>query len=319
MAFHPTETDRRLRDEAEAEKEAERRRRAQREGLSGEDFFTQLLVAFFQAFLGFDDTRDAPDFDDAPDRETAERARTSYRAGADSYQTVDSASLRQYAQTLADLRAKAGGEVPIIPVRGEVLVTSAYGMRTHPITGEHKQHSGVDLAPASGGKPEIIAPVSGVVIAAGYRGGYGNVVDIMGVDGKTHRFAHLDSIRVKPGTVLAQADTIGVMGTSGRSTGVHLHYEQRTAEGAQNPRLMGQTLAKGERFNGAAIAQAAAATRGSALLAMNGGENASPPAAATPGAQSLEVAAASPDATYAPAATPSARPAPGADRSGGPD
>lgn len=110
-------------------------------------------------------------------------------------------------------------------------VTSPYGKRIDPITGANAYHSGIDLV--KGHQSPIYAFIPGTVIHAqmgikgnGY-GGYGNVVVIRDKNGNTHLYAHLDSIGVKVGDIVLAGDIIGTQGTTGRSTGSHLHYEVR--------------------------------------------------------------------------------------------
>lgn len=112
-------------------------------------------------------------------------------------------------------------------------VTSPYGKRIDPITKKAgADHSGIDLVKAH--KSPILAFIPGTVTHArmgvdgtGY-GGYGNVVAIRDKNGNTQLYAHLDSISVKVGQVVTQGQEVGKQGTTGRSTGSHLHYEVRT-------------------------------------------------------------------------------------------
>lgn len=105
-------------------------------------------------------------------------------------------------------------------------VTSPYGMRTHPITGVHKLHDGTDFG-AGCGTP-IRAAASGSVQWAEYRGGYGNQVLIdHGTVGGTPlmtSYSHLSQFAVSPGASVSQGEVIGYVGTTGYSTGCHLHF-----------------------------------------------------------------------------------------------
>lgn len=90
-------------------------------------------------------------------------------------------------------------------------------------------HQGVDIrAPA--GTP-ILAPVAGTVVSAQTRGGYGNTIDLRGNDGITYRFAHLQGYNVTPGQMVQGGVQIGRVGSTGNSTGPHLHLETRDAQG----------------------------------------------------------------------------------------
>ncbi|MER2063381.1 MAG: peptidoglycan DD-metalloendopeptidase family protein, partial [Alkalibacterium sp.] len=111
--------------------------------------------------------------------------------------------------------------------------TSGYGYRTHPVTGERGSfHAGVDIA---GGGP-IRASRAGTVKAASYNGTYGYRVIIDHGDGYSSLYAHMQSnLSVAPGQRVSQGQQIGIMGTTGRSTGVHLHFEVHKNGQAVNP------------------------------------------------------------------------------------
>jgi beta-lactamase regulating signal transducer with metallopeptidase domain/biotin carboxyl carrier protein len=102
-------------------------------------------------------------------------------------------------------------------------LTSAFGMRKHPTTGEKKMHSGVDLA-AEEGTP-VYAPTDGVVTVAEMTRGYGNLVQLMAGGETVLRFGQLSAIDVEPGDVVKPGDVIGKVGQSGVATGPHLHFE----------------------------------------------------------------------------------------------
>jgi len=102
-------------------------------------------------------------------------------------------------------------------------LSSYYGMRTHPITGKREMHKGMDFAAEMGGK--VIAVAKGVVTYAGKRWGYGNVVDIAHGNGYTTRYAHNSRILVSVGDTVEKGFQIAEIGTTGRSTGPHVHFE----------------------------------------------------------------------------------------------
>jgi len=108
-------------------------------------------------------------------------------------------------------------------VLDEATLTSAFGMRKHPITGDMKMHGGVDLAAPTG--TPVYAPTEGSVTFSGTRAGYGNFVELALNDGTKLRFAQLDTTEVNKGEVVKGGDMIGRVGTTGRSTGPHLHFE----------------------------------------------------------------------------------------------
>lgn len=110
-----------------------------------------------------------------------------------------------------------------VPSSKHLRHTSPYGVRTDPFTKNATWHGGVDLA--HGWRAPITAAGPGKVTYAGYKSGYGRVVDIEHGFGFESRYAHLLSIKVKKGDTVAMGDQVGLMGSSGRSTGPHLHYE----------------------------------------------------------------------------------------------
>lgn len=118
--------------------------------------------------------------------------------------------------------AEAGSMVELrMPVDGRI--TSSFGVRRDPIHGRHKQHRGLDIA-APRGTP-IEAAASGTVVFAGWRRGYGNTVTIEHADGRRTRYAHADELLVSRGDVVDAGQTIAKVGSTGRSTGPHLHFE----------------------------------------------------------------------------------------------
>jgi murein DD-endopeptidase MepM/ murein hydrolase activator NlpD len=108
------------------------------------------------------------------------------------------------------------------PVKGGYM-SSRYGWRIDPISGKRSMHTGLDFA----GKPgsEIVTVASGVVTWTGRDGDYGNTVEISHGDDYVTRYAHNKEILVQPGDVVRKGETIALMGSSGRATGNHLHYE----------------------------------------------------------------------------------------------
>ena len=111
-------------------------------------------------------------------------------------------------------------------------VSSEFGMRDHPITGERKMHTGIDLA-VDHGTP-VIASADGQIEFAARRGGYGNLVIIDHLNGYKTRYGHLSKILVTEGDHVKRGDTIALVGSTGDSTGPHLHYEVRIID-HENP------------------------------------------------------------------------------------
>jgi murein DD-endopeptidase MepM/ murein hydrolase activator NlpD len=118
---------------------------------------------------------------------------------------------------------------------GEVtdFVTSGFGSRVHPITGDHRFHTGVDLRAAEGAP--IRAAADGVVRQAGPRGGYGNAVEIDHGDGTSTLYAHASALLVRPGQRVERGEPVGLVGQTGQATGPHLHFELRHHDHPVNP------------------------------------------------------------------------------------
>ena len=112
-------------------------------------------------------------------------------------------------------------------------ISSNFGYRVDPFLRKPAMHSGVDFS-ASFGTP-VEATADGVVVHAGFKGGYGRMVEIRHDQGFTTRYAHLSAISVKEGEQVAAGTIIGHVGSSGRSTGPHLHYETRRGGKALDP------------------------------------------------------------------------------------
>lgn len=104
-----------------------------------------------------------------------------------------------------------------------IRVTSAFGMRHHPIDGGLRMHKGIDLAAAMGAP--IHATADGVVREAEWAGGYGRMVAITHPGGSETRYGHMSRFNVVAGQKVRKGDVIGYVGSTGRSTGPHLHYE----------------------------------------------------------------------------------------------
>jgi murein DD-endopeptidase MepM/ murein hydrolase activator NlpD len=112
--------------------------------------------------------------------------------------------------------------------------TSGYGTRTDPFRGGAARHQGIDLAAAIG--TPIYATADGTISEAGYNsGGYGNLIKVDHGRGIETRYGHLSAILVSPGQRITRGQVIGRMGSTGRSTGSHLHYEVRIDGRAVNP------------------------------------------------------------------------------------
>jgi murein DD-endopeptidase MepM/ murein hydrolase activator NlpD len=117
-------------------------------------------------------------------------------------------------------------------------ISSGFGMRRHPILGTWRTHAGTDYAAASGSPVRAIG--DGSVIFAGWRGGYGNVVDIRHKNGFVSRYAHLRGFArgIRSGMPVSRESVIGYVGQTGLATGPHLHFEILVGGAQRNPRTV---------------------------------------------------------------------------------
>lgn len=137
--------------------------------------------------------------------------------------------LRAYERAL-DEKAR----IPSVwPVAGEI--TDGFGGRRSPFGGgSYEFHSGQDINAERGA--EVVAAANGKVVFADWHGGYGQLVTVDHGGGLTTRYAHLSKIEVRAGDTVARGQRIAAVGSTGRSTGPHLHYEVRINDEAVNPR-----------------------------------------------------------------------------------
>lgn len=119
----------------------------------------------------------------------------------------------------------------IVPVRG--ILTDGFGGRSDPFTGEKGNHGAVDISSAAG--QPVRAPADGIIVKADWANGYGNVVYVSHGYGLSTRYGHLAKFNAKPGQKVKRGDVIGFVGSTGRSTGPHLHYEVRMNGNPVNP------------------------------------------------------------------------------------
>jgi len=112
-------------------------------------------------------------------------------------------------------------------------ISSHFGSRVDPFNGRIAMHSGTDFKAPTG--TPVLATGNGKVIKAGRKGGYGKVIEIQHKNGMVTRYAHLSRIQVKVGQKVSAGSRIGKVGSTGRSTGPHLHYEVRRNKSARNP------------------------------------------------------------------------------------
>jgi murein DD-endopeptidase MepM/ murein hydrolase activator NlpD len=119
-----------------------------------------------------------------------------------------------------------------MPLEGAAL-TSGFGMRTHPVLGGRRQHHGIDLAAPTG--TPVYATADGVIGRADWYSSYGLYISINHGGSMETRYAHLSRLAVAAGDNVKKGDLIGYVGSTGRSTGPHLHYEVRVEGIAVNP------------------------------------------------------------------------------------
>lgn len=115
--------------------------------------------------------------------------------------------------------------LPLSSPVGNANTQSLFGRRIDPFTGRLAFHAGLDLTGPAGAK--VMATNAGRITAAGYSGAYGNMVDIDHGNGLSTRYGHLSSVSVRPGQPVNKGQVIGIQGSTGRSTGAHVHYEVR--------------------------------------------------------------------------------------------
>jgi murein DD-endopeptidase MepM/ murein hydrolase activator NlpD len=138
------------------------------------------------------------------------------------------------ARAQADKLARAIATVPLRqPVTGELDTSSGFGVRIDPFLNRPAMHTGIDFRGNTG--EGVRATASGIVTAAGWSGGYGRMVEIEHANGVSTRYGHLSEIDVKVGQTIRIGQVIGRLGSTGRSTGPHLHYETRIDGEAVDP------------------------------------------------------------------------------------
>lgn len=149
--------------------------------------------------------------------------------------SIDLRSADDVAQGLSRLQALRDilAHVPLASPVGQVEILNGYGYRVDPFSGFGALHEGLDLRSRNGNV--IYATAAGTVSFAGWKGDYGNTVDIDHGFGLVTRYAHLSRIDVRAGDIVALHRPLGLIGATGRATAVHLHYEVRVDGRARNP------------------------------------------------------------------------------------
>jgi murein DD-endopeptidase MepM/ murein hydrolase activator NlpD len=127
--------------------------------------------------------------------------------------------------TLVSNQSTEQGVEIIYPLSTPAPITSAFGWRTHPITGSRRFHAGLDIGAPTGAP--VVAVASGTIVSAGWNGGYGKTITIQHNGIQQTLYAHLSEIFVQPGQTIERGTVIGRVGSTGNSTGPHLHFENR--------------------------------------------------------------------------------------------
>ncbi len=141
--------------------------------------------------------------------------------------------INEKVEELKKQQAVTGTGTLIWPVPSCRIVTSEFGMRTHPIYGELRMHYGIDIGASYGSN--VVASDGGTVVTSKYSSSYGNYIVISHGNGYTTLYAHLSSRSVAAGDNVTQGQVIGKIGSTGASTGPHLHYEVSVNGSRVNP------------------------------------------------------------------------------------
>lgn len=160
----------------------------------------------------------------AAEKAAQQKQQTSNSSGGSSGGSTSSGS--QGGQTTA------GASGFLWPIASSHRVTSPFGWRTHPITGRQHLHGGIDIAAPNG--TLILASKAGVVVISQYGSSYGNYVVISHPDGTRTLYAHMSQRSVSPGDTVSQGQTVGLVGSTGSSTGNHLHFETWTGSSSSS-------------------------------------------------------------------------------------
>jgi murein DD-endopeptidase MepM/ murein hydrolase activator NlpD len=158
---------------------------------------------------------------------TADAGDSEFRQLFANWQALDTGAAPQ------KIRAGSVSIPTLMPIVSERAMSSGFGMRVHPVLGGLRAHKGIDM-PAPTGTP-IRAAADGTVGKADWFGGYGLYVQLEHGAGLETRYGHMSRIAVAEGQAVHKGDVIGYVGSTGRSTGSHLHYEVRVAGEAVNP------------------------------------------------------------------------------------
>lgn len=169
----------------------------------------------------------------AAEKAAAEQAAKAAQAAAQKQQSSgSSASGSSSSSGSQSSQTTASASGFLWPIASSHRVTSPFGWRTHPITGRRNLHGGIDIA-APNGTP-IMASKAGVVVISQYGSSYGNYVVISHPDGTRTLYAHMSQRNVSAGDTVRQGQTVGLVGSTGSSTGNHLHFETWTGSSSSS-------------------------------------------------------------------------------------
>ncbi len=159
-------------------------------------------------------------------QQVMEMAQANYEAIAAGYEPIYSEAQIQQIAEEAQVGYVAGSQSSgyVWPLPCSQRVTSRFGTRSDPFTGESRYHSGIDIDGFGNDGAPVIAAASGEVITASYDSAYGNYV-IIDHGGTSTVYAHMSGLAVSYGQTVSQGETIGYVGATGRATGTHLHFE----------------------------------------------------------------------------------------------
>ena len=169
--------------------------------------------------------------DDLEEIEVGEETGRDVKRIADGLRRVEADMRQRAAQQRADLDIESFLTMEHLPADGEIR--SGFGMRVHPVTGYWSQHNGADIRGGTG--DPVTAVLDGEVLSAQPCPFYGNTVVVYHGAGLSTVYAHLDSLAVGPDDAVEAGHLLGAMGSTGRSTGPHLHFEARVDGTAIDP------------------------------------------------------------------------------------
>ena len=157
-------------------------------------------------------------------------AEAKLQAAANAADAEIRAAEKELASQIANVPSESGF---LWPLPGRYNLSSLYGSRKHPVTGKANNHTGIDVPAPSG--TSILACKSGVVTTATYNNSYGNYVVVSHSDGTSTLYAHMSRRNASKGQTVSQGQVIGYVGTTGSSTGNHLHLEIRVNGSRRDP------------------------------------------------------------------------------------